>query len=67
MASTPSPTPISAGHALPPVTVDGHALFEFSLKINRALKRMETRFGATEKARIPFSRLGFQMPPQKPR
>jgi hypothetical protein len=49
------------------VTVDGHALFEFSLKMNRALKRMETQFGATEKVRIPFGRQTWQQLPKKPR
>ncbi len=63
----PAPTPADTGHELPPVTVDGHALFEFSLQMNRALKRMESRFGATDKARIPFSRISWQQPPKKPR
>jgi hypothetical protein len=49
------------------VTVDGHALFEFSLQMNRAIKKMEARFGATEKARIPFNRISWQQPPKNPR
>lgn len=67
MANSQSPTPAPTSQELPPVTVDGHALFEFSLKMNRAIKRMETRFGATEKARIPLSRFGWQPLPNKPR
>ncbi|MDZ4656612.1 MAG: hypothetical protein SH868_03435 [Bythopirellula sp.] len=67
MANSQSPLPASTSRELPPVTVDGHALFEFSLKMNRALKQMETRFGATEKARIPLSRFGWQQLPKKPR
>ncbi len=63
----PAPTPADASRDLPAVTVDGHALFEFSLKMNRALKRMETQFGATEKARIPFNRISWQQAPNKPR
>jgi hypothetical protein len=62
-----SPVPVSPSRELPPVTVDGHALFEFSLKINRALKRMETRFGATDKPRIPLGRFGWDPLPKKPR
>lgn len=67
MANSQSPLPAPTSQELPPVTVDGHALFEFSLKMNRAIKQMETRFGATDKARIPWSRLGWQQPPNKPR
>jgi hypothetical protein len=65
--ASPAPTPAPTSRELPPVTVDGHALFEFSLQINRALKRMAARFGATEKARIPFSRFGWEQLPKKPR
>jgi hypothetical protein len=66
-SQSPVPAPTDARRELPPVTVDGHALFEFSLKMNRALKRMETRFGATEKVRIPFGRQTWQQAPNKPR
>lgn len=62
-----SPVPASPSRELPPVTVDGHALFEFSLKINRALKRMEARFGASEKSKIPLGRFGWEPLPKKPR
>lgn len=67
MANSQSPVPAPTSRELPPVTVDGHALFEFSLKMNRALKRMETQFGATEKVRIPFGRQTWQQLPNKPR
>ncbi len=69
MANSQSPAPSSADarHELPPVTVDGHALFEFSLKLNRALKRLETRFGATDKHKIPYFRQTWKQPPRKPR
>ena len=66
--ATPQPSkPVSPKRDLPPVTIDGHALFEFSLKINRALKRLETRFGAKEKNLIPPFRKAWQPPPRKPR
>jgi hypothetical protein len=67
VANSPSSVPAPTSRELPPVTVDGHALFEFSLKMNRALKRMETQFGATEKVRIPFGRQTWQQLPKKPR
>lgn len=63
----PAPSPAESSRNLPAITVDGHALFEFSLKMNRALKRMEARFGATDKPRIPFSRLSWHQMPNKPR
>jgi hypothetical protein len=62
-----SPAPTSPSRELPPVTVDGHALFEFSLKINRALKRLEANFGASDKPRMSFGRLSWQQLPKKPR
>ena len=62
-----SPAPPSPGQELPPITVDGHALFEFSLKMNRALKSMETQFGATDKVRLPYGRISWQSLPKKPR
>ena len=62
-----SPVPVSPSRELPAITVDGHALFEFSLKMNRALKRMETRFGATDKPRLPYGRINWQQLPKKPR
>jgi hypothetical protein len=62
-----SPAPASSSRELPPITVDGHALFEFSLKINRALKRMEARFGTTSKHKLPLSRFGWEPLPKKPR
>ncbi len=67
MAAPQSPVPASPDRNLPPVTIDGHALFEFSMKINRALKRLETRFGAREENLLPLSRKMWQPPPRKPR
>ncbi len=66
-SKSPAPSPVDARYELPPVTVDGHALFEFSLKLNRALKRLETRFGATDKQKIPFFRQTWHQTPNKPR
>ena len=67
MAAPQSPVPASPDRNLPPVAIDGHALFDFSMKINRALKRLETRFGAQEKNLIPTYRKTWQPPPRKPR
>ena len=67
MAAPQSPVPASPKKRLPPVTIDGHALFEFSLKINRALKRLEARFEAKEANLIPTFRKAWQPPPRKPR
>jgi hypothetical protein len=67
MAAPQPPVPASLDKNLPAVTIDGHALFDFSMKINRALKRMETRFGAQEKNLIPTHRKSWQPPPRKPR
>ena len=64
---SPAPSPADALRELPPVTVDGHALFEFSLKMNRALKRLESRFHGQDKAVVPFFRQTWQQPPNKPR
>lgn len=66
-SQTPAPSPAGSRHELPPVTVDGHSLFEFSLKLNRALKRLETRHGATDKQKIPYFRQTWHQAPRKPR
>ncbi len=67
MAAPQPPVPASPDRKLPSVTIDGHALFEFSMKINRALKRLETRFGAQEKNLVPLFRKMWQPLPRKPR
>ena len=67
MAAPQPPVPASPDRKLPSVTIDGHALFEFSMKINRALKRLETRFGAKEKNLMPLFRKMWQPAPRKPR
>lgn len=67
MAAPQSPVPAKSGKQLPPVTIDGHALFEFSLKVNRALKRLEARFEAKESNLVPIFRKAWQPPPRKPR
>ena len=67
MATPQPPAPANPKQNLPPVTIDGHALFEFSLKINRALKRLETRFHAQDKNLVPLFRKTWQPPPRKPR
>lgn len=65
--AAPQPVPAKPNKQLPPVTIDGHALFEFSLKINRALKRLESRFEAKDSNLIPTYRKAWQPPPRKPR
>ena len=67
MATPQPPVPASLKRELPPVTLDGHALFQFSMKMNRALKRFETRFGAKEISPIPLYRKSWLPPPRKPR
>ena len=67
MATPQSPAPASPDKKLPPITIDGHALFEFSLKINRALKRFEARFDAKEANLVPAFRKTWQPLPRKPR
>lgn len=67
MATPQPPAPASPNRNLPPVTLNGHALFDFSMKINRALKRLERRFGAQDKNLIPTYRKTWQPPPRKPR
>ena len=71
MANSQSPTPAphaaSLRHELPPVVVDGHALFEFSLKLNSEIKRLEKRFGAREIPKVPYFRQTWKQNPQRPR
>ena len=67
MAAPQLPLPASTSRDLPPVTIDGHALFEFSLRLSRALKRFERRFGAHELQPVPLFRQQWQQPPRKPR
>ncbi|MCG8449030.1 MAG: hypothetical protein MI725_05560 [Pirellulales bacterium] len=59
--------PASLNRKLPSVTIDGYALFEFSMRMNRALKRFEKRFHAQEVVAVPISRQLWQGPPRKPR
>ncbi len=66
--ATPQPhVPTGTGRNLPPVTIDGHALFEFSLKMNRALKRLERRYDAQQHRLIPLFRKTWKPLPNKPR
>jgi len=67
MASPQLPVPASPNVSLPPVTIDGHALFEFSMRMGRALRRLEHRFGDRLQQGIPQLRKTWQPPPQKPR
>lgn len=67
MAGQQHPIPASPNCDLPSVTIDGHALFEFSMRLNRALKRFERRFGAQELEPVPAYRKAWQQPPQNPR
>jgi len=67
MATPPPPTPASRQRVLPAITVEGHALFEFSMKMNRALKRLENRFDAREVNPVPFLRQTWQQASRKPR
>lgn len=67
MATPQAPVPASPNKKLPPITIDGHALFEFSLKLNRALKRLEARFDAKDSNLVPTFRKTWQPLPRKPR
>lgn len=67
MANSQPPLPASPNKKLPPVTIDGHALFEFSMRMNRALKRFEKRFEAKEVNVVPVARQLWQGPPRQPR
>lgn len=67
MAVPQPPLPASPNKKLPPVAIDGHALFEFSMRMNRALKRFERRFGARQLRTVPLSRKLWQEPPRNPR
>ena len=57
----------SPNRDLPPVTVDGFAFCEFSVRLNRALKRFERRFGARQVAPNPVLRQQWEQPARKPR
>ncbi len=61
------PAPANPQRDLPAITIEGHALFEFSMKMNRALKRLESRFNAREVDPVPFLRRTWQQAPRKPR
>ena len=66
--ATPQPQlPASPKRDLPAVTIDGHALFQFSLRMNRALKRFEKRFGARELNLVPYQRQAWKPVPRRPR
>jgi len=67
MATPQPPVPASPQRSLPAITIDGHALFEFSMKMNRALKRLEIRFDARELTTVPVLRQTWQPVPRKPR
>jgi len=67
MASPQPPVPASPQRELPAITIDGHALFEFSLKMNRALKRLETRFDARDRSPVPVFRQTWKQASRKPR
>ena len=67
MATPQSPVPARSQRDLPAITIDGHALFEFRLKMNRALKRFEKRFHAVERMPIPMLRQTWQQASRKPR
>jgi len=67
MAAPQSSVPASPNHALPPVTIDGHALFDFNMRMNRALKRLERRFHARDVDPVPIFRQLWQGPPRRPR
>jgi len=67
MASPQPPVPANLQRELPAITIDGHALFEFSLKVNRALKRFEIRFDARERIPIPALRATWKQASRKPR
>lgn len=67
MAIPQPPLPASSQRDLPAITIDGHALFDFSMKMNRALKRLENRFDAREVSPVPFLRQAWKQASRKPR
>lgn len=67
MATPQPPAPASPERDLPAITIDGHALYEFSLKMNRALKRLENRFDAREVNPVPAFRQTWKQVGRKPR
>ncbi len=67
MASPQLPVPASPNVGLPPVAIDGHALFEFSMRMGRALRRLEHRFGGHSPQGISQLRQTWQPPSRKPR
>lgn len=67
MTTPQPPLPASPDRALPAITIDGHALFEFSMKMSRALKRLEVRFDARESSTVPFLRQTWKQVGRKPR
>ena len=67
MATPQPPMPASSQRDLPAITIDGHALFDFSMKMNRALKRLENRFDAREVNPVPFLRQAWKQASRKPR
>ena len=67
MKAPQPPVPANPNRELPPVAIDGHALFDFSMRMSRALKRFERRFDAREIQPIPAFRQAWQPAPKKPR
>jgi len=67
MATPQPPVPTNDVRELPAITIDGHALFEFSLKMNRALKRLENRFDARERVPLSLFRQTWKQVSRRPR
>ena len=65
--STNSPLPARPYRGLPPFSIDGHALYEFSRKLNHSLNELERRHGAHRRPRGWADRKSWKPLPKKPR
>ncbi|MEM9352711.1 MAG: hypothetical protein AAGA92_06840 [Planctomycetota bacterium] len=52
---------------LPPVLIDAHSLFVFSMRLHHSLGALEKRFAAAEKPGVPTLRQKWTPLPNKPR
>lgn len=65
--NTHSPLPARHYRTLPPLKIDGHALYEFSRDLNRSLNELERRFGAHRRPTPLSVRKSWKPLPRKPR
>ena len=67
MITPKSPLPSRPYVVLPPVSIEGRALFLFSQRINRQLRGLERRFGADKAVGVPSARKAWIPLPKKPK